>query len=150
MSSMKRAKSNSVDPEPKWLTKARELGNVVSVDGPKRLAPVDVLEPMPTAAELFEEGVRVERALAHDAEVPPGIRERAARTLIEVATRGKIGGEDGDLSPEEIDRRLQLIEDRVAARRAEERQRLSIASLPAVVTEETGETKAEPEGGEKT
>lgn len=134
MSTMKRAKSSSVDPEPKWLTKARELGNVLPADRPKRAAPVDVDEPLPSREELAERGTRVELALAEDAEIPPGVRERAARTLIELATRGQIGGND---LPE-------LTDAEIAARLSQIRERLRVAEAGGA-----SETPEAPKGEEK-
>lgn len=85
--------------------------------------------PLPTPDQMYEAAVQTCMDLCRDVEEQGNTRVAAARTLAELATRGRVGGADvARLTDEDIERRLLEI-----------RQRLSLASLPAVVTGEKGD-----------
>lgn len=77
-----------------------------------------VLEPLPAPSELYERSVRVLLAIAEDEDAQTAPRVGAARTLAELATRGKVGGADYEqLSEAELVARREAILARWAAER---------------------------------
>ena len=75
-----------------------------------RQAQTDVTKSLPSRADLFERGVRTLWEIAGDVGEEAKDRNVAAKALVELATRGKLGGQDLEhLSDEEIEVRRRAL-----------------------------------------